>query len=294
MAKKNKVSIKKSHLIAALAAVILLIVASTAFTQISGLFLNNNINKTHDLSEVFPKEGFKTKIILGDVIPRLVASGAIDLEKFKEVYSGRLTEEQLRLLTEPYNEPLVITPQNANFLLTIFWPLGIANKNPVLNEAAAYPGVANLASTGGWSLGKEDAMVYFNKLELIRITPEQQAILEEVASNTYRPCCGNPTAFPDCNHGAALLALLEIGASQGLSKEELYTLALQANTLWFPQQYSATATYLNIKGIDYWSSAKEIMGFELSSGPGWANNVYKPLQELEALPQTQGGGSCGI
>lgn len=258
---------------------------------------NNKINKTIDFaslgSEVFPSEGFKTKIILGDVIPKLVQSGAIDLEKFKGVY-GELNDEQLKLLIEPSYEQLTITPENANFLLSILWPLGISNKNPILEEVAKYDGVENLASTGGWTLGKENAMVYFNKLELVELTPEQQAILEEVAANAYRPCCNNPTSFPDCNHGVALLALLELGASQGLSEEELYTLALQANTFWFPQQYLSTATYLKTQNIDYWSSAKEIVGFEYSSATGWTNNVYKPLQKQELLPKTNDGASCGV
>lgn len=245
-------------------------------------------------SELFPAEGFKTKIILGDIAPKLVQSGAIDLEKFKQIYGDRLTAEQLKLLTEPGAEQLTITPANANFLINVLWPLGIANKNPTLDEAAKYNGIGNLASTGGWSLAKGDAMNYFNKLELVKLTPDQQTIFEEVAKNAYRPCCNNPTSFPDCNHGAALLALLELGASQGMSKSELYTLALQANTLWFPQQYLSTAALYKSQGKDYWSDAKTIMGFNYSSISGWSKNVYKPLQEAKLVPTVQAGGSCGV
>ena len=55
-------------------------------------------------AEIFPQKGFKTKVIPGDVIPRLVQSGAIDLEKFKQLYSqrGGLTEEQLNFLTNSF------------------------------------------------------------------------------------------------------------------------------------------------------------------------------------------------
>ena len=245
-------------------------------------------------SDTFPEEGFKTKIVFGDVIPKLVESGAIDLEAFKEIYGNRLTEEQLKLLTEASSDELTITPENAHFLLNVLWALGIANKNPVLDEVGKYEGVGNLASTGGWTLAKGDAMNYFNKLELIKLTPEQQKILERVADNAYRPCCNNPTTLPDCNHGAALLALLEIGASQGMSENELYTLALQANTLWFQQQYLSTAVLFKSQGKDYWSDAKEIMGYKYSSGSGWLNNVYKPLEEQNMLPQADSGGSCGV
>lgn len=296
--KQDKIPIKKIHLIAVFFLIFIAAAVSANSSQISSLFLNSN--KSYDTSklsslssELFPQEGFKTKIILGDTIPKLVDSGAIDLEKLKQVY-GSLTEDQTKFLTEPSNEPLVITTKNANFLLTILWPLGISNKNTVLNEAGNYSGVANLASTGGWDLGKANTMTYFNDLEIAKLTPEQQINLEEVANNSYRPCCDNPTSFPDCNHGAALLALLELGASQGLSKEELYTLALQANTLWFPQQYLSTAVYLKIRNVDYWSSAKDIMGFRYSSASGWTKNVYKPLQENGLLPKTEGGGSCSV
>ncbi|MBI4167322.1 MAG: hypothetical protein HY515_00040 [Candidatus Aenigmarchaeota archaeon] len=246
--------------------------------------------------ELFPEAGFKTKIILGDVIPKLVESGAIDFEKMKELYSARsgLTEEETNLLTQTAAEPLVITPKNVNFLLNVFWALGIANKNPILDEMSKYDSVGNLASTGGWTLAKGEAMGYFNKIELVTLTAEQQAIFEEVAKNTYRPCCNNPTAFPDCNHGAALLALLELGASQNLTKNELYLLALQANTLWFPQNYLSTAVLMKSKNTDYWGNAQEIVGIKYSSYSGWSANVYKPLQAQNLLPKTQGGGSCGV
>ncbi len=50
----------------------------------------NNAAQFSDLqSNLFPPEGFKTKIILGDVAPKLVQSGAIDLEKFKQIYGDR-------------------------------------------------------------------------------------------------------------------------------------------------------------------------------------------------------------
>ncbi len=291
MRKKGKFLFKYKNTIF-LSIVAILAISIVAYAS---LFRQSNESGIEELSaELFPEKGFKTKIILGDTIPKLVESGAIDFDKIKQIYGNRLTDAHLKLLTQPNYEPLTLTPENANFLLTVLWPLGISNKNPILDEMENYESVANLASTGGWPLGKEDAMVYFNKIEIIKLTPEQQANLEEVAQNTFRPCCNNPTSFPDCNHGAALLALLELGASQGMGKDELYKLALQANTLWFPQQYLATATYLKSQGKDYWSSAKEIMSFKYSSVSGWINNVYKPLQEQGGLPQARGAAACGI
>ena len=37
-----------------------------------------------------------------------------------------------------------------------------------------------------------------------------------IAKNAYRSCCDNSTFFQDCNHGWALLGLLQLGAGQGL------------------------------------------------------------------------------
>ncbi len=287
----------------ALIAVIILAVVFIQKAQEKGSTVQDSPpDKTADMhevsglqSELFPKEGFNTKIVLGDTIPKLVERGALDLEKVKQLYGSNLKDWQLKLLTTSQNEPLTLTPENANFLLNVFWALGISNKNPILEETAKYGGVENLASTGGWSLGtNENAMTYFNKLELIKLTPAQQANAKEVADNSFRPCCNNPTSFPDCNHGAALLALLEIGASQGLSKDELYDLALKVNTLWFPSQYLSTATLYKAEGKDYWSDAKEIMSAKYSSSSGWATNVYAPLQEKGLLPKAEGGGSCSV
>ncbi len=298
--KKNKskiVKLQNSLLLVIINIALVLLLVTIFGTPAPDIKMNklNNVSQFSDLqSNLFPVEGFKTKIVLGDVAPRLVQEGAIDIEKFKQVYGNRLTAEQLKFLAEPSIEPLTITPSNANFLINVLWPLGIANKNPILDEAAKYDGIGNLASTGGWTLSKNDSMNYFNKLELVKLTAEQQTNFEEVAKNAYRPCCNNPTSFPDCNHGAALLALLELGASQGLTKSELYTLALQANTLWFPQQYLSTAALYKSQGKDYWSDAKNIMGFNYSSSSGWSKNVYKPLQAAGLVPTAQGGGSCGV
>ncbi len=247
-------------------------------------------------SSLFPEKGFNTGITLGNVVPKLVENGVIDMDKLTQVYAarGNLSADDMKFFTEPSNNELILTNENAGIILNAMWAFGIANKNPVLDQTANYNGVANLASTGGWTLGKDGAMSYFNKIELVKLTPAQQIIFEEVAENAYRPCCDNPTAFPDCNHGAALLALLELGASQGMNENELYTLALQANTMWFPQQYLMTALYFQTQSKDYWSSAKEIMSAKYSSSSGWAQNVYKPLQAQNLVPKTSGGGSCGV
>ena len=48
---------------------------------------------------------------------------------------------------------------------------------------------------------------------------------ERAAPFVYRPCCDNATHFPDCNHGMAMLGLLELMAAQGASEEEMFAAA---------------------------------------------------------------------
>lgn len=254
-------------------------------------------------AKVLPSRGFETKINFGgQIFPRLVETGAIDLEKFKALYESRggLLTEQLEILTEGGDNLITINAENSNFLVNIFWALGIADKNEILEKSPMITGkwsVFDFASTGGWSLGKEkNGGVYYNKFELIKLSPEQQKIAEYVAENSYRPCCGNSTAFPDCNHGAALLALIELGASQGLSKEELFDIGVKFNSFWFPRQYIETALYFKIlKNID-WEDAnpEEIMSEKYSSAGGWYQNVGGFIAQIPGLvPEEKNVSGCG-
>ncbi len=281
----------------------------------NGTLLMNKINSAQNLqagnalyqevaTKVLPQKGFQTRIVFGDAIVKLVQNGIIDLEKFKSIYKSRgMSEKDLAMLSSPSNEPLKIDAQNAALLINLLWPLGLSNKTQ-FNEKSPLNGdsLFNFASTGGWTLGKEkNGGQYFNRFEIVKLTAEQEAVALEVAQNTYRPCCGNSSFFQDCNHGSALLGLIELGASQNLSKEELYKVALQFNSFWFPQTYLETALYYKLaKGIDWQNiDAAEIMGFDYSSSPGWAKNVAKPFQEIlathpELRPQNGGGRGCGV
>ncbi|MDE2041433.1 MAG: hypothetical protein KGI59_03585 [Patescibacteria group bacterium] len=127
--------------------------------------------------------------------------------------------------------------------LDILWAFGLANKNPVLSEGPmmdpSYGGVQNFASTGGWMAAKGSAMDHYGMHAFMSLTPEQQALVEKVAKNTFRPCCKNSAYFPDCNHGMAMLGLLEILASQGLDESGLKIAANRADSIWFPGQRQA-------------------------------------------------------
>ena len=89
----------------------------------------------------------------------------------------------------------------------------------------------------------------------------------------------------------AMLGLLELMASQGVSEEDMWKTALAVNSYWFPDTYLTIATYMKNKGID-WSEVnpQEILGANYSSESG-----YRRIASQVTKPQEQSGGSdCGV
>jgi hypothetical protein len=186
-----------------------------------------------------------------------------------------------------------ITPENAQFLLNLFWAFGLANKNQVLlagpMQDPQYGGAGVFSSTGGWTLAKGDAMDHYAKHDFVRLTAEQQRLVERVAKGIYRPCCGNSTYFPDCNHGMAMLGMLELMASQGVSEEDMYRAALVVNSYWFPGTYATIAKYFVSRGVDWKSvNPRDALGAEYSSGQGF-RQIAAQVEPVKA-----GGGGCGV
>ena len=246
---------------------------------------------------LFPEEGVNLDVRWGDIPRRLVDEGVIDLEKFSAAAQNAgspLTEDQLKLLSESSDEAITFDADNAYFMLDVLWALGLANKTTVLTEGPVaqngWDQAGGYASTGGWTIGVKPGPEYLAALELIRLTPEQQGVVDDVASNAYRPCCGNMTAFPDCNHGMAALGLAELMASQGASADEIFQALKEISPFWFPNQYHHLALYF--EGQDQgWEDvdARVVMGREYSSSGGF--------EQVSALLQQQGalgtGGQAG-
>src|SRR3989344_109049 len=234
----------------------------------------------HSLQEsVLPSDGIALPITWGDLGARLVEVGAIDPVKMKALYRDRggFPPEYQKMLQENADEKIVITNWNAGYLLNVFWALGLANKNPILEDTSemmnpSYGGAGNFASTGGWTLANGNAMKHYNMHVLVTLTREQQALVDRVSRNIYRPCCGNSVHFPDCNHGMAMLGLLELMASQGVSEQDMYEIALTVNSYWFPDTYLTIATYMGQRGVAWKEvSPKEMLGAPYSSSSGYAN-----------------------
>jgi len=233
----------------------------------------------------------------GSLGKQMIKAGVIDPISFEKLYESRggLDEETKKLLYGTDNGNLVITPQNSGIILNLLWAFGFGNKNPILENGPMtdpkYGGdPSRFASTGGWTLAKGNQMLHYSAHKFINLGEEEQKKVERVSKNIYRPCCNNSTYFPDCNHGMAMLGLLELLAANGVSEDEMYKIALQVNAYWFPDTYLTIAQYLKSKGIN-WKNAnpKEILGFNYSSASGFQRIV----REITPV-QYQGGGSCGV
>ena len=236
--------------------------------------------------------------------PQLLETGGIDFEKFTAIYqrAGQpLSNKQLAILQEGTDEPIVMNAKNAYFLLNFLWALGLVNKNPILTEGTMmqYGGeaqIARFASTGGWTIGSKQPAELYAASELISLTPEQQALLEEVAAAVYRPCCNNPTAFPDCNHGMAMLGLLELMASQGADANAMFEAAKWANAFWFPQQSQELARFFQAsKNQDFDEiNAQQAVSAATFSSSGF-RSVHQWLADNNLLEQApSSGNSCGV
>lgn len=255
-------------------------------------------NSAYTLEEkVLPRGGVVLPVRWGDLGAKLVDSGTIDAEKFVALYNsrGEFNEEYESLLLGRDNDEIRITEDNADYLLNLFWALGLANKNSILDSGEMmdprYGGAGNFASTGGWTMAMGDAMDHYSKHVFFTLTEEEQSLVDKISQGIYRPCCGNSTHFPDCNHGMAMLGLLQLMASQGVSEEEMWKTALAVNSYWFPDTYMTIAQYMDERGVE-WENVRpeEVLGRDYSSAQGFSRIAAEVTQ-----PGSQkGGGGCGV
>ncbi len=246
---------------------------------------------------ITPQEGVALPVRWGDLGKRLAQSGVVDETQFKALYAqrGGMPSDVQALLDSPDNGNLKITPQNSGAVLNLLWAFGLGNKNRILEQGPMqdpqYGGAGRFASTGGWTIAVGNAMSHYSKHQFVALTEDQQALVEKVAKGIYRPCCGNSTYFPDCNHGMAMLGLLELMASQGASEDQMYKTALAVNSYWFPDTYRTIARYFQSKGTN-WSSVNpaEVLGASYSSIQGYARIQSLVVPE----PPTQRPGGCGV
>lgn len=255
------------------------------------------------MPQINPPDGYQVPALFGDVGPQLVAVGAIDLPTFLNLYQQQgkpLTNEQLDILSKETANRVVINANNAYFLLNFFWALGLTNQNPILTEgpmtSAGLDRIGNFASTAGWTIGAKSATELYSSRKILSLTDEQQTRLLEVASEVYRPCCNNPTHFPDCNHGMAMLGLLELMASQDATTDEMFDTAKYVTAYWYPQQMLEIATaFKAAENVDFSQvDARKAVSRQYASISGF-QAVHQWLSQNGLLQQApSSGGSCGV
>jgi len=284
------------------AGVLLLFVAAFAFLNDTGTGKASNgaageNGAALSLDErVIPSGGVLLPITWGDMGERMIAAGVIDVKKLELLYSSRggMSPNMKNSLYGRDSETVTINRENANELLNLLWAFGLSNKNSILEHGPmmnpAYGADAGrFASTGGWTLAVGGAMDHYSAHSFVSLTREQQEKVETVSKGIYRPCCGNPVYFPDCNHGMAMLGLLELLAAEDASEETMYDIALAVNAYWFPDTYMTLATYFEQNGTN-WDSVRPrvALGTDYSSVEGY-RRVLEKIAPVDA-PQ---GGSCG-
>lgn len=246
---------------------------------------------------ITPSAGVVLPVRWSDLGRQMAQAGVVDEAQFKALYAqrGGVPSDVQSLLDSSDNGNLKITPQNSGAVLNLLWAFGLGNKNRILEQGPMqdpkYGGAGRFASTGGWTIAVGDAMSHYSKHQFASLTSEQQSLVENVAKNVYRPCCGNATYFPDCNHGMAMLGLLELMASQGATENQMYQAALAVNSYWFPDTYRTIARYFESKGVK-WNAVSpvEVLSAGYSSSQGYSR--IQPL--VPAEPSTQQQGGCGV
>lgn len=245
--------------------------------------------------KVIPATGYQTSLTWGDLGKRLVEVGAIDKTKYAGIFTTNTNgKQELAILEGNSDKPIEINENNSRFLVNTLWALGLTNRSRVLDEGPMQTGgtpTDRFASTAGWTLGSKSAMELYSSLELISFSDEQQEQVKRIAENVYRPCCGNSTAFPDCNHGMAALGYIELAVASGLSEEQIYRDLLAFNAYWFPTNYVELGVYFEKEGTPWEQVDPQLaLSKEYSSAQG-SQKVRQAVADVPGIRSQ--GGSCG-
>lgn len=246
--------------------------------------------------EVLPQKGYVTSLKWKDLGKKLVESGAIDKQKYEQIFTSQSDgADHMKYMDGNWDESITINEQNARFMVNTLWALGLVNKSKVLDEGPMRgEGIEtdNMASTGGWTLGTKPAMELYSSTPIIPLNSQQQELVKKIAEGVFRPCCGNSTYFPDCNHGMAALGYIEWAVFNGLSEQQIYKDLLAFNSFWFPQNYVDLAVYFEKQGTA-WKNIDPKLA--LSASYSSAQGAQRIKQSIQSVPGVGGGGGgCGV
>ena len=246
--------------------------------------------------QVLPQGGFTLAVEWNDIGKKLLESGVIDQTKYEELFANdEISKKYMWHLNNTSKDRMMVNEQNSHFMVNTLWALGLVNKSKVLDEGPMRTqgdgNFMNYASTGGWTLGSRPTEELYSSQKLIDLTPKQEELAKRIAENVFRPCCGNHSAFPDCNHGMAVLGYVELAVKQRVSEERIYKDLLALNSFWFPQNYIEIAAYFQKQGTK-WNNidAKLALSSRFSSAQG-SQQVREEIQNVPGLNVS--GGGCG-
>lgn len=262
----------------------------TAPLLLTILLLTQTIPKTQaypvsieEISEkIAPSAGVYIPVAWGNLLNDLRLIGAVDPLLLNETLSKSqvesLTAEEYSLFYENSTRRIQLNSESKTFLLYVFWAFGLSNNNTILDGHAHMLG--NQTSPVG--------ITKYGSVNILKLTPEQQTLVEDVALNSYRPCCNAATIIPDCSHGFAALGFIELLASKEFSREEIFRNLLLFNTYMFTKQYIDIALYVEEQDQSWAQvNATQILGYSHSSLEAYLtmkkylaeNNLYDPFSD---------------
>jgi len=235
--------------------------------------LNEEIQRA--IEEVTPAKGFVTRVKWGDVVSKMVKENVLDPVKLENVLKNKYGQEmkpEWRAVLAGENRNLEINSDNAVFMMYLLWSLAKGNDNQILFDSP----FAKYFKNYDIGVGKSG----YGNAKLLQLSSEQQRLAKEVAENASRPCCNNTTAQPDCSHGYSALGLVELMASQGFSKQEMFDTFVKFNSFWFPETYVKNALYFKFVEKKDWSEVDK----ELVAGKSYSSlsGAYKVKNYLKA------------
>lgn len=272
--------------------------ASITSTVSSGgdLTASPAVNLTAVESEVLPAQGITLPARWGDSVQKLIASGALNETSLEQIVTQggqSITPEELRVLNGTSTDNITLNSTNTAFVLDVLWAIGINNNNTIISNGSLtrFGNPDQFASTGGYApLGT----LHLSGMNLVNLNASEQEIAAYVAGSTYRPCCDNPTSFPDCNHGAAALGLIELMASQGNNATTIFDGVRAFSSFQFPQQYMEIGVFLAARGTSFDAvPAAAVMDANVSSAAGIANISNYLKANNVTLGSGSGKSGCG-
>ncbi len=278
-------------------------VSSKNAAGVNSLLQNTPIHGPSDINfnslaqTVYPYGGFILPVVWGDSIKILLESGALNktaLVAAIESSNQTLTPYETAIMNGTFDGYIYVNHSDSSFLLYALWSLGVNNNNSIIDKGPLMQlgDPDNYASTGGYlPLGE----LRLGALSIINLTPLQESEAINISEATFRPCCNNPAAFPDCNHGAAELALIEMMTSQGYNQSTTFKVLRNFLSEYYPQNMFDEAVVFASQGVNFSSvSANTTVSYSLFSATG-AQNVGAYIQKyglLQSSSTSSGGGSC--